>query len=106
MNIYKAVFLTLIGGLTFTISWPTYGLFPLIFLGLIPFFCVNEFYDGKYIFLVFFTGFLTWNLTTTYWLTYATVFGYFFACIVNSLMMTIVFYLFRKVKIKTNEKLG
>ena len=106
MNIYKAVLLTLIGGLTFTISWPTYGLFPLIFLGLIPFFCVNEFYDGKYIFLVFFTGFLTWNLTTTYWLTYATVFGYFFACIVNSLMMTIVFYLFRKVKIKTNEKLG
>lgn len=106
MNIYKAFLLTLIGGLTFTISWPTYGFFPLIFLALIPFFYVNEFYDGKHIFLIFFTGFLTWNLTNTYWLTYATVFGYFFACVVNSLMMTIVFYLFRKVKIKTNEKLG
>ena len=67
---------------------------------------MNEFYKGKNIFLIFFTGFFIWNITSTYWLSYATIFGYLFACTVNSFMMTIVFYLFRKVKIKTNEKLG
>ncbi len=106
MNIYKALLITTIGGLLFTAAWPTYGFFPLVFLGLIPFLYVNEFYKEKNIFLVFFVGFFIWNITSTYWLSYATIFGYLFACTVNSFMMTIVFYLFRKVKIKTNEKLG
>ena len=75
-------------------------------MGLIPFLYINEFYKEKNIFLVFFVGFFIWNITSTYWLSYATIFGYLFACTVNSFMMTIVFYLFRKVKIKTNEKLG
>ena len=106
MNIYKALLITTIGGLLFTAAWPTYGFFPLVFLGLIPFLYINEFYKEKNIFLVFFVGFFIWNITSTYWLSYATIFGYLFACTVNSFMMTIVFYLFRKVKIKTNEKLG
>ena len=106
MNIYKAILFTSIGGLILTASWPTYGFFPLVFFGLIPFLYVNEFYRGKNIFLIFFIGFLSWNLTTTYWLSYATIFGYLFACFVNSLMMTCIFYFFRKLKNKTNEKLG
>ncbi len=106
MNIYKAFLFTIVGGLFFTASWPTYGLFPLVFFGLIPFLYVNDYYNGKNIFLVFFIGFLTWNLTATYWLSNATIFGYLFACFINSLMMTCVFYFFRKVKNKTNEKLG
>ena len=106
MNFRNSLFISLIGGVLLGLSWPTYGLYFLSFIGIIPFIYVSQKYVSKKRFLTFFAGFLLWNIISTYWLIYATTFGFLFAVLVNSLMMSTVFYLYSIVSKSNGNKLG
>ncbi len=106
----KNILLALLSGILFSLGWPTAG-FPLfLFFAFVPlFFMEQDFLKNKlqkglfwYIYLAFFI----WNLTQTWWIVKATVFGGIFAIVVNSLLMTLVFYIFHIVRKRLPEKMA
>ena len=98
----------LVTGILLAISWPTYG-FPLfIFFAFVPL-LIAEFNIRNHskswvklkIFGTAYLSFFIWNLITTYWVSYSTLFGGAFAVLANSLLMAIVFLLYHIVAKRT-----
>ncbi len=105
----KSFILSVFSGLILGISWPTYGVTALIFIGFVPLLYVLYINKEKYslsLFLYIYTAFLIWNFISTNWLFYATLEGMLFAIIVNSFLMTIVISLYKVVSTTINEKLS
>ena len=109
----KKMYLSLISGFLFVISWVSIGFFPFIFFAFIPLLALEaqlsktlHFSSGKYVFLYSFISFLIFNFFTTYWICHATIFGAIMAFLINSLLMAFAFYLFHKIKNQTNNRLG
>ncbi len=91
-----------LSGLLLALAWPTYGFPLLLFVGFVPLLLVEYqlLQENKKSILVLgyaFTAFLVWNSITTFWIYYSTAFGMVFALLVNSLLMSLVFFLFHKV---------
>lgn len=96
-------------GLLMGLSWPVSGFTPLLFIGFVPLLWLFERSKrGKQstFFWHLYLGFFIWNALTTWWLWNATVFGMFFAMLVNSLLMTLVVLLWRRVDRKLGQKAG
>ncbi len=98
----RNIVLSIISGLLLTIGWPTYG-FPLfLFFGFIPLLVAefnirkDKYSKSKALGLAYLT-FFTWNIITTGWLYNSTPFGMWFAVLVNSLIMALVFLIYHIV---------
>ena len=103
----KKIFVALLSGLLLAFSWPEIGIFPLIFFAFVPLLILEDKAENrKGVFRYSYLTFLTFNIITTYWVWYATPVGAIFAFLVNSLLMTIAFYLFHRIKKTTNNRLG
>lgn len=103
------IILSLLFGVLLGLSWPTAGFTPLIFVALVPFLWLIELTknDGFWRFTArVFLGFLVWNVITTWWLWNATIFGMFFAIVVNSLLMTTVVLFWSRIDRKLSRKAG
>lgn len=103
------IFLALLFGLLLGLSWPTEGFTPLIFIAFVPLlllFKKIKTVGSWQFFALFFLGFLTWNAITTWWLWNATVFGMFFAMIVNALLMACVMVAWKRIDRKLGAKAG
>ncbi len=100
--ILKNLLLAILSGLLFTIGWPTYGFPVFLFSAFVPLLFLSENFikekKRKLFFLYVYTVFFIWNLFKTWWIVNATVVGAVFAFIVNSLLMTIVFWSFHMVR--------
>ena len=87
-----------------SLSWPVVGFSFLIFFAFVPLLFVLQGFENNYdksglkVFLFSFLTFLIFNILTTYWVYYATLFGAITAFLINSLLMSFVFYLFHKAK--------
>jgi apolipoprotein N-acyltransferase len=83
-------------GILFSLGWPTSGYPLFLFSAFIPllFLVENKIKDPqkKKLFLKIYLAFFIWNITKTWWVWNATPFGGSFAVIVNSLLMSLVFY--------------
>ncbi|WP_108807586.1 apolipoprotein N-acyltransferase [Aquimarina spinulae] len=102
----RNIILCTISGLLLAISWPTYG-FPLfLFFGFVPL-LIAEYnirknkYSKSQVFAFAFLAFFIWNIITTWWIYNSTAFGMWFAEIVNSLVMTLVFLIYHIVAKRT-----
>lgn len=100
----KRIILATLSGLLLGLSWPTYGLALLVFIGFVPLLIaeheIRSSDSSKKNRKVFITGYITfliWNSITTWWIWYSTPFGMLFAILVNSLLMAIVFLLYHIV---------
>ncbi len=104
-NILSAV---LTGGLL-TAAWPTWGIAPLAFIGLVPLLLMEHRSaqgGGGKVFPIAFLAFLIWNTATTWWVWNATP-AAILAWILNALFMATVFWLFHCTKKKVyNNPLG
>ena len=109
----KFFLFSILSGLFLALSWPNIGgLTYLIFVAFVPlfYFISNEITKNNFsrskIFSCLFLTFFIFNFLTTYWIYYATLFGAICAFVINSLLMTLVFYLsvlmgcFRKNKFR------
>ena len=98
---YNIILALLSGGLL-TAAWPTWGLAPLVFIGLVPLLLLEDRIaqgeKGK-LFWLSFLAFLVWNVATTWWVWNATP-AATLAWILNALFMTIVFNVFHLTKKK------
>ncbi|KAA1243168.1 apolipoprotein N-acyltransferase [Aquimarina sp. RZ0] len=98
----KYLFFAILSGLLLAIGWPTYG-FPLfLFFGFVPLLVAEHKiryhnYHKSQIFGLAFITFFIWNMITTWWIYNSTPFGMWFAELVNSLLMTLVFLIYHIV---------
>lgn len=105
--------LAVLSGLLLAISWPSYG-FPLfLFVAFVPLLWVeyqirtsSEINKLRKVAGFSYLTFLIWNAITTWWIWYATPFGMFFALIVNSLLMTLVFVFYHLLAKRTTQKIS
>lgn len=93
--------LTLLSALLLSVPFilPHFGLIALI--GFIPLFAAEHIASTngfKRFFIIYYIGFVVWNIITTYWVWFATPPGALAAIILNSLQMAIIFALFRWLK--------
>ncbi len=102
-------FLAGLSGLLLTVAWPSAGLAPLLFVSFIPLLLAEDIIyrnsdrlKGRLLFFASYFTFFTFNLLTTWWVKYASLFGAVAAIFFNALFMAIVFYLFHL----TRKKLG
>lgn len=107
------LFLSILSGLLLALGWPTYGNPLFLFIGFVPLLwleyqirtndAANKF--RKVVAFSYLT-FLIWNAITTWWIWYATPFGMFFALLVNSLLMTLVFVSYHLMAKKAGQKVS
>ena len=105
----KKTLAALIFGVLLGFSWPTGGFIPLLFIALVPLLWLLQSSKSTSFwnfFVPIYLGFLIWNAMTTWWLWNATIFGMFFAILVNTLLMTLVMVLWRRVDRKLGLKAG
>ena len=96
----KKLLLSLLTGILLFISWPNNGLSFFIFFAFVPLFILSDMILKKGLssfsaIKFFFFSFFLFNVLTTYWIWNASPGGSIFAFIVNSLMMTFVFWTFQ-----------
>ena len=104
---------SLSSGILLGSAWPVNGFTPIIFISLIPLLFVEDIiskdnYKKKNLRLFFYSyiAFLTWNISTTWWIVYTTLPGAIFANVVNSSFYSIIFLLYSRVKRKIDLKAG
>ncbi len=107
----KNLLYAILSGFLLALAWPTYGFPLLIFFAFVPLlyaeFNLRNFSTKHTKLKILGHAYLTffiWNLITTYWLYYSTLFGAAFAILVNSLLMALVFLLYHIVAKRTNFK--
>ena len=99
--------LAFLSGLLLALSWPSVGVFPLVFIAFIPLLILEqESANSKQVFRYSFLAFFLFNAITTYWIYHATVFGAIAAFFVNATLMATAFWGFHKIKIATSKRLG
>jgi apolipoprotein N-acyltransferase len=103
--------LALLSGLLLTFAWFPHGWIPLLFIAFVPLLLVEKsiYADpGKYRSITLFVGsylaFFTWNILTTWWVKNASYGGAALAILANSLLMTLVFIAYHRVKKRVGEK--
>ena len=105
----KKIFAALLFGILLGFSWPTWGFAPFLFIAFVPLLLLLQWSKSTSFWGFFgciFLGFFIWNAITTWWLWNSTVFGMFFAILINSLLMTLVVVFWRRVDRKLGQKAG
>lgn len=101
--------LSLLSGLLLAAAWPENGFAPVIFVALVPLLFIQQYlgdHKKRGIFWYAWLTFISWNALTTWWIWYSTDVGSILAIALNSLFITVIFYLFHisKVKLFQNKK--
>lgn len=107
----KLYLLALLSGLLLACSWFPHGFIPLIFIGFVPLLIVERTiflspgqYNRRLLFACSYLAFLTWNILTTWWVKNASLGGAAMAILCNSLLMSLVFLFYHRVKKRSGEK--
>ncbi len=104
------ILLAIFSGLLFAFGWPTYG-FPLfLFFAFVPILLAefqlrqsNTKRKGLKVFGLAYITFFIWNVITTSWLVYASVFGACFAVFVNSALMATLILIYHKYAKRSSQ---
>ena len=104
MKTLTRIGLALLSGILIAAAWPVRGLAPLAFVAFIPLLYLE---DKHYSYWISSIAFFTWNALTTWWVWKTTAAGTIAMIVVNSLLMTSVFWTYHFVKSKMyNGKKG
>jgi apolipoprotein N-acyltransferase len=101
------LFFSIFSGLLLFGAWPMSPFTFLIFFAFIPLLCLSNLNigKGKY-FLCIYLAMLIWNVSTTWWIWYASPPGAFAAFLANSLLMTLPWLLYKMVKKRFSKVLS
>jgi len=111
MSNKQLYFLSVLTGLLLTPAWYSWGSGIILFIAFIPLLVIeNEVAQrpgaGTKVARYAFITFLTWNLLSTWWIKNASPAGLIAALLVNTLLMTIPFWLFSVTKRKAGKTTG
>ena len=109
----KLFILSIIGAIILSLGFPPLFTAPLVLLGFIPFLLIEDLVSNKNtvirkfeLFKFTFTGFILWNILTTFWVSNSALAAGFVAIALNALFMCVPFVLFHVVKVKTGTIAG
>ena len=103
MKKYSSFLLAILSGLLFWIAWTPNNFSAAIFFAFIPLLIIEEKESKGFRYFTFiYTGLLLWNLFTTWWIWNSTMIGAWLAIAVNSLLMFIPWWGYRKIKQQFN----
>ncbi len=107
----KNILLAICTGLLLAISWPTYGFPIFLFIGFVPLLLIahtvrNHRRHKSLVFGYAFLSFFIWNIGTTWWIYNSTAFGMWFAEIVNTLLMALVFLSYHTIARRTSTTIS
>ncbi|MFC2114494.1 apolipoprotein N-acyltransferase [Bacteroidota bacterium] len=98
--------LSILSGLLLWLAWPPLKVNFFIFIAIVPLLFIEESirqresrFGAAILLYNVFSAFLIWNLLTTYWIYYASFVGAVAAILLNSLLMSLPFLLYHKLKI-------
>lgn len=99
------ILLAVLTGLLLWLSWPARGFPGLLFIAFIPLLFAEDyitqnrhnFKRGSF-FLYAYLAFFIWNLLTTWWIYYSTLFGVIMAVVFNALFMAVVFHFYHMLR--------
>lgn len=95
----SGILLAILSGFLFWIAWTPNNFSAAIFFAFIPLLIIEEKESrGLRYFFFIYTGLFTWNLLTTWWIWNSTMIGAWLAIAVNSLLMYIPWWGYRKIK--------
>jgi apolipoprotein N-acyltransferase len=100
----------ILSGVLLALAWPTYGFSPLIFVAFVPLLFAEyklrkeQSKNNLHSFFTAYLAFIVWNIITTWWIWYATKAGAVFAIVVNSLLMTLVFYFYHLIAKRKTQR--
>lgn len=100
--------LALSSGLLFWLAWPPFSYsFPLLFVAFVPLlFLVKKVEDEQRLFPFTFLAFVVWNTLCTWWITYASAIGAVIAILLNALLMSMPFLVYRRFWLRGNKGLA
>ena len=103
----SSLLLVCLAGVLLIIAWPPMPTFVFSFVAFALFLIAEDKLprQKKHFFWHIFLGLLIWNIGTSYWIFHATPLGVF-AWIINALLMTLPWLLYRWVKTKYNLRIG
>jgi len=97
--------LPVISGILLALAWPARGFPPLLFIGFVPLLLLEDHllkhrneHHSFHIFFRVFPAFLIWNGLTIWWIYNSTLFGLVAALLVNSISMSLAFWLFHFIR--------
>lgn len=106
----KQFLLALASGFLFVLGWPTYGFPLLLFFAFVPLLLLEHNIrqsetkrKGLKIFGLSYLSFFIWNILTTSWLAYASVFGAAFAVFVNTALMALLVLIYHKYAKRSSQ---
>ena len=109
----KLILFSILAGILLSAGWPARGFPFILFFGFVPLLFIEDYIRKNYnafnkfsLLFYSFPAFLTWNILTTWWIYYATVFGMVGAIVLNALFMSIIFHLFHTTSRIIGEKAG
>ncbi len=113
MNKSKLIQLSVLSGLLMIPAWCKTGTGLILLFAFIPLLFIEDYlYENKVnhrphkAFLYAALTFLVWNAGTTWWLWNASIAGMFLAFFINTLQMSVIFWLFHLVRRNTHSALG
>ncbi|HNW88633.1 MAG TPA: apolipoprotein N-acyltransferase [Bacteroidales bacterium] len=99
------VLLAVLSGVLLSLAWPARGFPFLLFIAFVPLLYIEDFIaKNKHNFIkssvLFYAyiAFIVWNLLTTWWIYYSTLFGAAMAIILNSLFMAFTFFIYHLIR--------
>jgi apolipoprotein N-acyltransferase len=108
---WKAYILSALGGVILSLGFTQLHIGWVVLFGLVPFLMIEDYifsYREKYrsisLFLRILPGFVIWNIISIFWIWFATAPGSVVAILWNSLMMSFVFILYHKVRLRLTKK--
>lgn len=100
-----------VSGILLTFAWPAAGFAPLLFIALVPLLFIEDVIlknsstvRSIVVFRYSYVTFFTFNLLTTWWVKYASLFGAVAAILFNAIFMALVFQLFHITRKKLGSK--
>jgi apolipoprotein N-acyltransferase len=104
---HKPILLSLLSGVLLFAAWPMSPLTFIIFFAFIPLLqlCSLKISNATY-FGCLYLAMLIWNVSTTWWIWYASIPGALSAFLANSLLMCLPWLLYRMVKKKLSQTLS
>ncbi len=113
MSLKKRIFLSVLTGILLTPAWYEWGNGMILMIALIPLLFLEDYFDknkAMYPSGTFFRyaalSFLVWNTAATWWIVNATIVGVFAAVFINTLMWSLVMWLFHIVKRRMGAHMG